>query len=168
MFPKLFKVCTFENFDGSFLMRWQGKTDKEPVMLMNHHDVVEATGEWTHAPFGGVIDSTGADDIYPEPKDKSGNPVKKTTVTIHENLLGKEITLEFSDGTEYTVIAEGTEISLYLSNNVTVENAEDLSTGYCEHMCHQDGIMSFFWKIVNFFNKLFKINSVCECGTAHY
>ena len=55
MFPKLFEVCTFENFDGSFLMRWKGKTDKEPVMLMNHHDVVEATGEWTHAPFGGEI-----------------------------------------------------------------------------------------------------------------
>lgn len=117
---------------------------------------------------GGVIDSTGADDIYPEPKDKSGNPVKKTTVTIHENLLGKEIILEFSDGTEYTVIAEGTEISLYLSNNVTVENTEDLSSGYCEHMCHQGGIMGFFWKIVNFFSKLFKTNSVCECGMSHY
>ena len=55
MFPKLFEVCTFEDFDGSFLKRWQGKTDKEPVMLMNHHDVVEATGKWSHAPFGGEI-----------------------------------------------------------------------------------------------------------------
>ena len=40
MFPKLFEVCTFENFDGSFLMRWQGKTDKEPVMLMNHQTLL--------------------------------------------------------------------------------------------------------------------------------
>lgn len=55
MFPELFKVCTFEDFDGSFLMRWEGKTDKEPVMLMNHHDVVEATGEWKHEPFSGEI-----------------------------------------------------------------------------------------------------------------
>ncbi|MBE6783238.1 MAG: M20/M25/M40 family metallo-hydrolase [Ruminococcaceae bacterium] len=55
MFPELFEVCTFENFDGSFLMRWKGKTNKEPVMLMNHHDVVEATGNWTHLPFGGEI-----------------------------------------------------------------------------------------------------------------
>ena len=54
-FPNLFAVCTFEDFDGSFLMRWQGKTDKEPIMLMNHHDVVEATGDWSHNPFGGEI-----------------------------------------------------------------------------------------------------------------
>ena len=54
-FPNLFDVCTFEDFDGSFLMRWQGKTDKEPIMLMNHHDVVEASGEWTHPAFSGEI-----------------------------------------------------------------------------------------------------------------
>jgi carboxypeptidase PM20D1 len=55
MFPNLFKVCTFEDFNGSFLMRWQGKTDKDPIMLMNHHDVVEATGDWSYNPFGGEI-----------------------------------------------------------------------------------------------------------------
>ena len=55
MFPNLFKVCTFEDFDGSFLMRWQGKTTKEPIMLMNHHDVVDATGDWSYNPFGGEI-----------------------------------------------------------------------------------------------------------------
>lgn len=55
MFPLLFEVCTFEDFDGSFLMRWQGKTNKEPILLMNHHDVVEATGEWNYEPFSGEI-----------------------------------------------------------------------------------------------------------------
>ena len=55
MFPNLFKVCTFEDFDGSFLMCWKGKTDKDPIMLMNHHDVVEATGDWSYNPFGGEI-----------------------------------------------------------------------------------------------------------------
>ena len=38
----------------------------------------------------------------------------------------------------------------------------------CGHLCHKTGIMSLFWKIINFFSKLFKINPVCECGTAHY
>lgn len=38
----------------------------------------------------------------------------------------------------------------------------------CEHICHHDGIMGFFWKIVNFFSKLFGLNPVCECGAAHY
>lgn len=56
IFPHIFGVCETEDFDGSFLMRWKGKDpNKEPVMLMNHHDVVEATGTWEHAPFSGDI-----------------------------------------------------------------------------------------------------------------
>lgn len=55
MFPSLFAVCTFEDFDGSFLMRWQGRGKGEPIMLMNHHDVVEASGEWKYPPFSGAI-----------------------------------------------------------------------------------------------------------------
>ncbi len=38
----------------------------------------------------------------------------------------------------------------------------------CSHLCHSDGIMGFFWKIIRFFWKLFKMNPVCECGAAHY
>lgn len=55
MFPSLFAVCSFEDFDGSFMMKWKGNTDGQPVMFMNHHDVVEATGEWKHPPFSGAI-----------------------------------------------------------------------------------------------------------------
>lgn len=39
---------------------------------------------------------------------------------------------------------------------------------YCSHMCHKSGIMGFFWEIINFFQMLFGINPVCECGAAHY
>ncbi len=38
----------------------------------------------------------------------------------------------------------------------------------CSHMCHKSGFMGFIWSIVKVFSKLFKINPVCECGTAHY
>ena len=38
----------------------------------------------------------------------------------------------------------------------------------CDHLCHKGGFMSFIWKIVKFFSKLFKLNPVCECGAAHY
>ena len=55
MFPKLFAVAETENFDGSLLIRWCGKSDREPILLMSHHDVVEAQGEWTHPPFAGEI-----------------------------------------------------------------------------------------------------------------
>ena len=55
-FPNLFKVAECENFDGSLLLKWKG-TDPSlnPVLLMNHHDVVEASGEWTHPAFSGAI-----------------------------------------------------------------------------------------------------------------
>ena len=55
MFPRLFDVCEFEDFDGSILLRWQGKSSEHPVMLMNHHDVVEAPGEWKYPPFSGTV-----------------------------------------------------------------------------------------------------------------
>ncbi len=36
---------------------------------------------------------------------------------------------------------------------------------YCNHKCHDNG---FFWRIANFFNRLFRINEWCECGNAHW
>ena len=40
----------------------------------------------------------------------------------------------------------------------------------CSCKCHKGGIVGFFWKIANFFNKLFKIKSkqMCACGAAHF
>ena len=55
LFPKLFSVCEFEDFNGSFLLKWKGAQSDEPVMLMNHHDVVEAPGDWKYPPFSGTI-----------------------------------------------------------------------------------------------------------------
>ena len=54
-FPKLFEVCAFEDFNGSILLHWKGSGSDEPVMLMNHCDVVEAPGEWKYPPFSGTI-----------------------------------------------------------------------------------------------------------------
>jgi len=41
--------------------------------------------------------------------------------------------------------------------------AEPVKT--CSHSCHSN---NFFWKIINFFNKLFKINQYCSCGAKHW
>lgn len=38
----------------------------------------------------------------------------------------------------------------------------------CSCNCHKGGIMGFFFKIILFFQKLFKTNKVCGCGIAHY
>ncbi len=52
LFPTFFSVCEVENFNGSLLMKWQGSGSKEnPVLFMNHYDVVTANGGWEHKPF---------------------------------------------------------------------------------------------------------------------
>lgn len=38
----------------------------------------------------------------------------------------------------------------------------------CTHLCHKKGILGFFWKIINMFNKVFRINRTCECGAKHW
>lgn len=55
LFPHIFSVCEIEDFEGSFLLRWKGKGKGEPILLMNHHDVVEASGKWRYAPFSGTV-----------------------------------------------------------------------------------------------------------------
>lgn len=54
-FPRIHSVCEKHDFNGSLLFRWKGKQSERPIMLMSHHDVVEATGEWKYPPFSGEI-----------------------------------------------------------------------------------------------------------------
>ena len=55
-YPKLFSTVEVESFDGSLLLKWKGTDPSlKPIMIMNHHDVVEASGEWTHPAFSGEI-----------------------------------------------------------------------------------------------------------------
>lgn len=54
-YPLLFAAAETEEFEGSLLIRWPGKSWEDPVLLMSHHDVVETSGPWTHAPFAGDV-----------------------------------------------------------------------------------------------------------------
>ena len=56
-FPHIFAAVEYEDFDGSFLLKWKGKDSggKAPILLMNHQDVVVATGEWRFPPFSAEI-----------------------------------------------------------------------------------------------------------------
>ena len=55
-FPHVFAACQCNDYDGSLLLRWPGtEKDALPVLFMNHHDVVEAPGQWEHPPFSGDI-----------------------------------------------------------------------------------------------------------------
>lgn len=55
LFPLVHKCCEKQVFNGSLLFHWQGRSPDEPLLMMSHHDVVEAGGDWAHEPFGGEI-----------------------------------------------------------------------------------------------------------------
>lgn len=55
LFPKVFATCEKVEIDGNLLLKWKGQSSSEPIMLISHMDVVEATGEWKYPPFSGTI-----------------------------------------------------------------------------------------------------------------
>jgi len=54
-FPNLFAKVIIEDFNGSLLIKWEGKSSENPILLMNHHDVVEVKNNWEHDAFSGEI-----------------------------------------------------------------------------------------------------------------
>lgn len=55
LFPTVFAKCEKIDIDGNLMLKWKGKSDKDPILLMSHMDVVEAGGEWKYPPFSGTI-----------------------------------------------------------------------------------------------------------------
>lgn len=56
LFPVLYKKADRLIFgDDCWVYRIQGKNHSRRVMLMSHHDVVKAEGEWKYPPFAGEI-----------------------------------------------------------------------------------------------------------------
>lgn len=57
LYPRVFDICSVNRFPGrGLLLRWPGKQDTAPTVLMAHYDVVPADEEkWEVPPFAGVI-----------------------------------------------------------------------------------------------------------------
>lgn len=55
LFPNIHRVCQKIEIDGNLLFVWKGKSGEKPILLMSHHDVVEASGQWEHPAFSGAI-----------------------------------------------------------------------------------------------------------------
>ena len=58
LYPRVFDVCSVNQLpDRALLLRWPGKKDSEPVVLMAHYDVVPVNEEnWEKPPFAAVIE----------------------------------------------------------------------------------------------------------------
>lgn len=57
LFPNVFKVMEIKEFKGeSLILKWKGKKDHKPLVLMSHIDVVPAVdSSWDYEPFKGEI-----------------------------------------------------------------------------------------------------------------
>ncbi len=56
LFPLVHARLEKTEIDGNLLFFWKGRSDKKPLVLMSHQDVVPAEGEWKHEPFSGDIE----------------------------------------------------------------------------------------------------------------
>lgn len=56
-----------------------------------------------------------------------------------------------------------------IKNVINEINENPESTKDCRHICHNSNkFLQFIWKILNFFNLLFRINQHCSCGAKHW
>ncbi len=58
LYPRVFDVCSVNQLpDRALLLRWPGKSDKEPAVMMAHYDVVPVNEEnWDKPPFAAIIE----------------------------------------------------------------------------------------------------------------
>ena len=57
LYPKVFEVCSFQQLpDRALLLRWPGKNNGNPSVMMSHYDVVPVDeAKWDEPPFAAVI-----------------------------------------------------------------------------------------------------------------
>ncbi len=69
-----------------------------------------------------------------------------------------------------TLIEKGTSIpKLVKPTEPDTPNNPNKPSDSCDHICHSEsGFVQFFWKIIRFLQKLFKIEQYCECGAKHW
>ncbi|MBQ8579704.1 MAG: M20/M25/M40 family metallo-hydrolase [Oscillospiraceae bacterium] len=58
LYPRVFDVCSVNQLPGrALLLRWPGKSDEHPSVMMSHYDVVPVDEEkWEKPPFAGIIE----------------------------------------------------------------------------------------------------------------
>ncbi len=92
--------------------------------------------------------------------DDKGNKIKLNST--YENGY---ISFETDHFSEYAIVDESSKIETPVEPEIPDEPDAPNS---CSCNCHKNGFMGFIWKIILFFNKLFKTNRECACGIAHY
>lgn len=58
LYPNIHRQLERVELDGTLLFHWRGsgRSDRLPLLLMSHMDVVPAEGAWSHPPFAGEVE----------------------------------------------------------------------------------------------------------------
>ena len=140
------------------------------VDATGHRYTASVTTPATHFTNGVMTYTCTCGDSYTE-------EIAKTTEHVY-NAVTTAPTCTAQGYTTYTCGCGDSYVDNYVN---ATGHADDDGDGYCDacgelldpsvecdHNCHKGGISGFFWKIANFFNKLFRTKQYCECGAAHY
>ena len=119
-----------------------------------------------------IITTVGGEKVQPNgsvwvkiPLPKGYDPKNTTVYYITNN--GKLEKMNSSVVGGY-VIFETTHFSYYAVVEETEPSQPDNPSANCPCNCHKKGIANFFFKIILFFQRIFKQNKQCKCGIAHY
>ncbi|MGN1419377.1 MAG: DUF4832 domain-containing protein [Acutalibacteraceae bacterium] len=94
--------------------------------------------------------------------------VTETTTETTTEKVTESTTEITTEPTTETTTQPVTQPSTQTTTQPASENPQPGDEENCSCMCHSTGFMSFIWKIVRFFYKLFGVNKVCACGAMHY
>lgn len=83
---------------------------------------------------------------------------QKTVATVSHIDNNSDYKCDYNCGYEFDKPADPTPST----PDTPSDSADD-----CSCNCHKGGIAGFFFKIINFFQKLFGMNKVCACGVKH-
>lgn len=87
---------------------------------------------------------------------------------INSNYENGFVVFETDHFSEYVIVDESSKIEEpIVPDEPTVPEEPSDSTDNCSCNCHAGGIKAFFFKLLNFFQKLFGMNKVCACGVKH-
>ena len=97
------------------------------------------------------------------------NPENTVAYWFKEGSTIEEIKYAVEDGYIYFEVTDLAWCHAVIDQTPTPqpEEPED-PTKNCTCNCHKTGIMKFFFKFMNFFQRIFKKNQFCACGVAHY
>ena len=145
-----------------------GDSYTEVIEKIAKHNYKEDVTEPTCTAKGYTTYTCECGDIYvADYTDSKGHSYSVTTTqpTCIQN--GLVTTFCTSCGDTHTETLEPTGHS-FAEGSSKCKNCDYDKADECNCNCHKNGIPGLFWKIINFFNKLFKSKQYCDCGVKHY